>query len=386
MKIIYRKFFGLCFVIYLLSAGLPSAIVGADGREKPDDPVKAPVFYENNLGKPSILIGTKYKGKPVEQGFWRPLSGAVDSKGNIYILDNGDGRVVVYAPDGKFLRSWGSFGQGPGEFELLSTSCAIFIDHNDLVYVMTRRKLLVQIFTKEGKYLRQFNVKGFPASIAVDKEGKIYICNAILHSSAFLISVYNIKGKLLSEFGKPYLDKPELIKAGLSTRGGLCKAHMDQDKDGNLYVIFQALPVIQKYSPSGNLIWERIFEVEKLKGLHKGLYKRYLGAILKVKEKMKQYQSTYSSELRNHLFFPSMKVLDNSIFAVLNMHFTILRFDFDGRLLAAHYIDREIMLDSDMGADGWPKLIADRVNGRMFLHTINSTYIVGIPVKRFFQK
>lgn len=40
----------------------------------------------------------------------------VDGRGNIYVLDNGDRAIQVFAPDGRHLRAIGGNGSGPGEF------------------------------------------------------------------------------------------------------------------------------------------------------------------------------------------------------------------------------------------------------------------------------
>ena len=42
---------------------------------------------------------------------------ATDARGNIYVLDAGNHRVVVFDSDGEFLRSMGSEGGGPGEMQ-----------------------------------------------------------------------------------------------------------------------------------------------------------------------------------------------------------------------------------------------------------------------------
>jgi hypothetical protein len=48
--------------------------------------------------------------------FYQARDIAVDAEGNIYLLDGGNHRVQVFDPDGRFSRSFGREGQGPGEF------------------------------------------------------------------------------------------------------------------------------------------------------------------------------------------------------------------------------------------------------------------------------
>ena len=53
--------------------------------------------------------------------FDSPLDMAVDPTGNTFILDSGNKRIQVFGPDGQYLRTIGRRGQGPGEFESLSS-------------------------------------------------------------------------------------------------------------------------------------------------------------------------------------------------------------------------------------------------------------------------
>jgi len=42
---------------------------------------------------------------------------AVDESGVIIVGDSGNNRVVILSPDGTFLRYFGSYGSGDGEFK-----------------------------------------------------------------------------------------------------------------------------------------------------------------------------------------------------------------------------------------------------------------------------
>lgn len=58
-------------------------------------------------------------GENPEALFFRPLAIAAGPDGRMFIADRGDNRVVIFAPDGEYLGSFGDKGQGPGEFGMI---------------------------------------------------------------------------------------------------------------------------------------------------------------------------------------------------------------------------------------------------------------------------
>jgi sugar lactone lactonase YvrE len=93
---------------------------------------------------------------PIDGMFRQPTDVAWDSKGNIYISDGYiNSRVAKYDKDGNWLKSWGTKGTGPGQFNLPH---AIAIDRADNVYVGDRSNHRIQVFDTDGKYLRMFSI------------------------------------------------------------------------------------------------------------------------------------------------------------------------------------------------------------------------------------
>jgi len=83
--------------------------------------------------------------------FYRARDIQVDTEGNIYVLDSGNHRLQVFDKSGKYLRTIGKRGQGPGEFnsptrlKLDNETGNIFVTDNML------RKII--IFENEGRYI-----------------------------------------------------------------------------------------------------------------------------------------------------------------------------------------------------------------------------------------
>jgi len=84
--------------------------------------------------------------------FFTPRGGEFGPNGELYILDAGNHRVKVFSSEGEFLRSWGSQGDGPGEFSRLATQLQM-ADHGLLVVDAGRR---AHLFDFDGGLLGTF--------------------------------------------------------------------------------------------------------------------------------------------------------------------------------------------------------------------------------------
>jgi tripartite motif-containing protein 71 len=75
--------------------------------------------------------------------FNTPKGAALDSAGNVYITDSGNGRVLKYDSSGVYLAQWGSVGAANGQF---SGPEGIAADSAGNVYVVDRDNSRVQKF------------------------------------------------------------------------------------------------------------------------------------------------------------------------------------------------------------------------------------------------
>jgi NHL repeat len=91
---------------------------------------------------------------PPEAGRFRQVTDiAWDKAGNGYISDGYiNSRIAKVDKSGKWLMSWGSPGDGPGQF---STPHTIAVDAKGLVYVGDRGNGRIQVFDGSGNFIRQ---------------------------------------------------------------------------------------------------------------------------------------------------------------------------------------------------------------------------------------
>jgi DNA-binding beta-propeller fold protein YncE len=112
--------------------------------------------------KPEAADGAEPLGHPdpplpaVDGVFRQPTDVAWDSQGNIYITDGYiNSRVAKFDKNADWLKSWGTKGNGPGQFNLPHS---IAIDRNDNIYVGDRSNDRIQVFDTEGNFKRMFAI------------------------------------------------------------------------------------------------------------------------------------------------------------------------------------------------------------------------------------
>lgn len=109
-----------------------------------------------------------------------PTDVITDSRtGDVYIAEshtdvsepNLIGRISVFDRNGKLLRRVGMMGTGPGEFR---TPHAIEFDSRGELVVADRHNHRIQIVTKDGKFVREYDDFGRTSGLAIDRNDVIY--------------------------------------------------------------------------------------------------------------------------------------------------------------------------------------------------------------------
>jgi hypothetical protein len=106
--------------------------------------------------------------------FNRPQWIRVDGAGRIYVMDWGDVCIKVFEPDGRHLRTVGSKGQGPGEFDIPAW---FDLAPDGRIVIMDGRNHRVTVWDGEGRHVGDFRVGGFHSGMACDPSGRVYFQN-----------------------------------------------------------------------------------------------------------------------------------------------------------------------------------------------------------------
>jgi DNA-binding beta-propeller fold protein YncE len=151
-------------------AAPPAAAGRGRGAAGPPPPADAQVLKFSKDGKFLLQIGKggKTEGSDSTTGFNRPGALAVDG-GELFVADGfGNHRIAVFdANTGTFKRSWGAYGEkptdtdpgpydpnGPPSKQFRTLSC-VKIAKDGMVYVCDRQNDRIQVFQKDGKFLKE---------------------------------------------------------------------------------------------------------------------------------------------------------------------------------------------------------------------------------------
>jgi len=117
-----------------------------------------------------LIIGAqKSNENPV---FNRISDVAVDDAGRIFALDRGDVQVKVFSSSGDPLLTFGSRGQGPGDFGTPGSIGLSSAGHFLINDVENRR---IEVFSREGSYLKEWKIEGPGYLIGVDRSGNVFM-------------------------------------------------------------------------------------------------------------------------------------------------------------------------------------------------------------------
>ena len=164
------------------------------------------VMKLNREGQVLLTLGTRG-----EAGDWDEASGsrrlnqpndiAIAPNGDIFVAQGhtpgarGDARVLKFDREGRFIRSWGGKGNGPGQFQVAH---GIAMDAAGLLWVLDRENQRIQIFDADGRFVREMRYAGLPCSVDIGRE-YVYMVNGF----AGQVLRLDLAGKVLAAMGKP---------------------------------------------------------------------------------------------------------------------------------------------------------------------------------------
>jgi len=136
------------------------------------------VFKFNQDGKLLLSLGKAGVAGPGLDTFDQPTEVAVAPNGDIFVTDGhgvaptANARIMKFDKTGKFLKTWGKKGKGPGEFDVPHT---LAFDSQGRLFVGDRQNNRIQIFDQDGHFIAEWKQFGRPSGIYIDKNDVIYV-------------------------------------------------------------------------------------------------------------------------------------------------------------------------------------------------------------------
>ena len=176
--------FGLCLLIFVASTTVTAAPQGKwKGTVVKEGDVTVVKNPREPLSKTPVLELKEDLsfGGPDAQGeaaFGQARQVVADDAGNMYVLDEQASDVKVFDASGKYLRTIGRKGQGPGELEFPMTLSLNRAAGELTVQQQTRG---LSVFKTDGTFLRQQSLKGLISGRGrVDSRGHVYVLEIVL--------------------------------------------------------------------------------------------------------------------------------------------------------------------------------------------------------------
>lgn len=127
-------------------------------------------------GAPSDTGATSMDYRSIRRAagpFHYPTNLSFGLDGDFYVADGyGNARIHRYGPEGNLRYSWGEAGSGPGQFGIPH---GIATDQAGRLYVADRENDRIQVFSPEGKFVREIGGIARPCEVCFDVSGNLYV-------------------------------------------------------------------------------------------------------------------------------------------------------------------------------------------------------------------
>ncbi len=143
------------------------------------------VFKFSPDGKLLLTLGKAGVAGAGPDEFNAPSAIVVAPNGDIFVGDGHgretNARIVKFSRDGRFIKTWGRKGSGPGEID---TPHALAMDLRGRLFVGDRNNNRIQIFDQDGNLLDQWTQFSRPSGLFIDRNDVIYVADSESESVA----------------------------------------------------------------------------------------------------------------------------------------------------------------------------------------------------------
>jgi len=174
----------------------------------------------------------------------------VDSQDRIYALDRRESNVKVFDAEGRFLRTIGRPGQGPGD---LNEPIFVYFLRNELLVTQYER---LSFFSPDGDLLRTVPmVKETPTRARCNSRGNIIGTSSVYdpatpNTYAYVLKLYDPEINPVKELARVQLER----RLGPPVNPMRPTVYMTVDDQDNVFFGYPERYEIQVFNPEGNLV------------------------------------------------------------------------------------------------------------------------------------
>ena len=204
------------------------------------------VFKLSPTGEVLMTIGRAGVAGNGPDTFNRPTGVAVAADGDIFVTD-GHGtndRVVKFSSDGRFIKTWGRTGTGPGEFD--QPHDISIGGSRGRVFVADRSNNRVQIFDQDGNFIAAWTQFGRPSALHVAADDTLYVSDSMSNSTLNPGYVRGITvGSALDGSLRAFIPDPDLADAEVNRISGA--SGITADAEGSIFAADVGPHTLRKY-------------------------------------------------------------------------------------------------------------------------------------------
>ncbi len=198
----------------------------------------------------SLEFERKFGGREVtdrKYSLHNPFDVAVNPAGDVYIVDSGNHRVMVYDSRGRYKSILGTGGSGPGSF---NAPIAIDIAEDGKIYTASRNNNRVQMFTAEGRFQRQlrgnhnlsyFRILSNGGFVMQSQTEWSFFGDKEIQERFLLVKEFDQRGREKKSFGKPYVYLVDTIAVSDKSY------ELTMDREENVYLAYKHRNLIEKF-------------------------------------------------------------------------------------------------------------------------------------------
>ena len=209
-------------------------------------PLGQQVFKLSPAGEVLMTLGEAGVAGSGPDTFDRPTGVAIAPNGDIFVTD-GHGpndRVLKYSADGRFIKTWGRTGSGPGEFDQPhDISIGGSQGH---VFVADRSNNRVQIFDQDGNFIAAWRQFGRPSALHVAADDTLYVSDSQSNSTVNPGYVRGITiGSAVDGSLRAFIPDPDLADADATRISGA--SGITADAEGSIFAADVGPHTLRKY-------------------------------------------------------------------------------------------------------------------------------------------